>query len=76
MLAFELDEDRALGRIGAMVQYLDVGGQPAPEAAGFEAILSGMRDRAADDDALLDGMTAVLDALYASFKNAPALVPA
>lgn len=76
MLAFELDEDRALGRIGAMVQYLDVGGQPAPEAAGFEAILSGMRDRAADDDALLDGMTAVLDALYASFKSAPALVPA
>ena len=72
VLAFDLDEDRALGRLGAMVQYLDVGGAPAPEAAGFEAILSGLRDRAADDDALLDGASAVLDALYESFKS-PAL---
>ena len=52
-----------------MVQYLDVGGAPAPEAAGFEAILSGMRDRAADDDALLDGASAMLDALYESFRS-------
>jgi hypothetical protein len=69
VLAFDLDEDRALARIGAMVQHLDVGGPPAPEAAGFEAILSGLRDRAADDDALLDGASAVLDALYESFKS-------
>ena len=68
VLSFELDEDRALARLGAMVQYLDVGGAPTPEAAGFEAILSGLRDRAADDDALLDGAGAVLDALYESFK--------
>jgi len=74
VLAFDLDEDRALARIGAMVQYLDVGGAPAPEAAGFEAILSGMRDRAADDDELLDGMSAILDALHASFKSALAPV--
>ena len=59
-----------LNRIGAVVQCLDVGGAPAPEAAGFEAILSGMRDRAADDDALLDAASAVLDALYDSFKVA------
>lgn len=70
VLSFELDEDRALARLGAMVQYLDVGGAPTPEAAGFEAILSGLRDRAADDDALLDGAGAVLDALYESFKVA------
>jgi len=70
VLSFDLDEDRALNRIGAVVQCLDVGGAPAPEAAGFEAILSGMRDRAADDDALLDAASAVLDALYDSFKVA------
>jgi hypothetical protein len=70
VLSFDLDEDRALARIGAMVQYLDVGGAPTPEAAGFEAILSGLRDRAADDDALLEGASAVLDALYESFKVA------
>jgi hypothetical protein len=72
VLTFDLDEDRALGRIGAMVQYLDVGGAPSPEAAGFEAILSGLRDRAADDDALLDGATAMLDALYESFRTVAA----
>ncbi len=68
-LVFGLDEDRALARIGGMVHYLDVGGPPAPEAAGFEAILSGMRDRRADDDQLLDGMTGVLDSLYESFAS-------
>ena len=76
VLAFDLDEDRALARLGAMIQYLDVGGSPAPEAPGFEAILSGMRDRAAGDDELLDGMSVVLDALYESFKSAAAPVPA
>jgi hypothetical protein len=71
VLSFDLDEDHALGRLGAVVQYLDVGGgSPAPEAAGFEAILSGLRDRAANDDALLESASAVLDALYDSFKVA------
>ena len=70
VLTFELEEDRALGRIGAIVQYLDVGGPPVPEAAGFEAILAGMRDRAGGDDALLDGASAMLDALYQSFRGA------
>ena len=72
VLTFELDEDRALAKIGTIVQYLDVGGPPAPEAAGFEAILSGMRDRADGDDALLDGASVMLDALYESFRGAGA----
>lgn len=67
--AFGLDEDRAVAKIGAMVHYLDVGGTPVPEAAGFEAILAGMRDRTANDDQLLDGMTTVLDSLYESFAS-------
>jgi hypothetical protein len=69
VLAFGLDADRALVRLGAMVHYLDVGGTPVPEAAGFEGILAGMRDRTAGDDELLDGMTGVLDSLYASFAS-------
>jgi hypothetical protein len=69
VLAFDLDDDQAVGRIGAMIHYLDVGGPPAPEAAGFEAILSGMRDRAANDDELLERTAPVLDALYDSFKT-------
>jgi hypothetical protein len=41
MASFDLDEDRALRRIGALVHYLDVGGIPVPEATGFAAILAG-----------------------------------
>ncbi len=41
----------------------------AQEAGGFEAILSGMRDRTADDDQLREGMSAVLDSLYTSFRS-------
>lgn len=69
VVAFGLGEDRALCRIGAVVHYLDVGGAPAPEAAGFEAILSGMRDSCAGDDQLFERMTTVLNALYESFAN-------
>jgi hypothetical protein len=74
VVAFELGEDRALGRVGAMVHFLDVGGPAAPEAAGFEAILSGMRDRSADDDELLESMRGVLDALYESFASPASVV--
>jgi hypothetical protein len=75
VVAFDLGEDRGLSRIGAVVHYLDVGGATVPEAAGFEAILSGMRESCADDDQLLDRMTTVLDALYESFANPATLVP-
>jgi len=66
---FGLGSDEALMRIGGVVHYLDVGGSPVPEGAGFEAILAGMRDSCADDDELLARMTSVLDALYDSFRN-------
>jgi hypothetical protein len=69
VVAFDLGEDRGLSRIGAVVHYLDVGGATVPEAAGFEAILSGMRESCPDDDQLLERMTSVLDALYESFAN-------
>ena len=40
---------------------------PVHEAAGFEAILTGVRASWADDDQILTAMTPVLDALYAAF---------
>ncbi|MCT7328727.1 chromate resistance protein [Ralstonia mojiangensis] len=70
LISFGLDEDRALVRLGAMVHALDVGGVPAPEAAGFEAVLAGARKRLADDDALLAEVGAVLDSLYTHFGSA------
>ena len=65
--SFGLQEDAALARMGSLVHQLDVGGEPVPEASGFEAVMAGARERLDDDDALLSEMTAVLDSLYAHF---------
>lgn len=70
MASFSLDTDPALLRLGEMVHALDVGGVPVPEAVGFEAVMAGARERAADDDQLLDEMSRVLDSLYAHFASA------
>ncbi|HJV61188.1 MAG TPA: chromate resistance protein ChrB domain-containing protein, partial [Albitalea sp.] len=69
MGSFALEADLALQRLAAMVHQLDVGGDPVAEAVGFEAVLSGARERLDDDDALLAEMTAVLDSLYAHFER-------
>lgn len=71
MASFGLDEDLALRRLGAMVHQLDVGGDPVPEAVGFEAVLAGARERLADDDTLLAEIGTVLDSLYAHFGRDP-----
>ena len=69
LAAFGLGEDAGLGRLGRLVHYLDVGGEAIAEAAGFEAVLAGLRDSCADDDALLEAATPVLDALYQHFSH-------
>ena len=72
MASFGLEGDAALMRLAAIVHQLDVGGEPVPEAIGFEAVMTGARERLADDDALLGEMSNVLDSLYAHFQRAPA----
>jgi len=72
MASFALEDDPALMRLAAMVHHLDAGGEPVPEAIGFEAVMTGARERLADDDALLGEMSGVLDSLYAHFQRAPA----
>ena len=69
LASFGLDEDAALLRLGEMVHALDVGGAPVPEAIGFEAVMAGARQRASDDDQLLDEMSRVLDSIYAHFAS-------
>jgi hypothetical protein len=71
LASFGLEEDPALRRLGAMVHQLDVGGEPVPEAVGFEAVLAGARERLDDDDALLAEIGTVLDSLYAHFGRDP-----
>ena len=67
VVSFGLDDDAALLRLGEMVHALDVGGAPVPEAIGFEAVMAGARQRALNDDQLLDEMGRVLDSIYAHF---------
>jgi hypothetical protein len=69
MASFCLESDAALLRLAAIVHALDVGGDPVPEAKGFEAVMSGARERLTDDDALLAEMCTVLDSLYAHFQR-------
>jgi hypothetical protein len=71
LASFGLDHDRGLARLGAMVHVLDVGNGFVPEATGFEAILTGARQRIVDDDQLLDEIGIVLDSLYAHFSSDP-----
>jgi hypothetical protein len=69
LAAFDLNDEPGLDGLARLVHYLDVGGdEPVPEAAGFEAVLAGLRDSHATDDALLAAVTPVLDALLRRFS--------
>jgi hypothetical protein len=70
VFSFGLEGDPGLARLAAMVHALDIGGEPVPEAKGFEAVMAGARERLNDDDdALLAQMSNVLDSLYAHFAR-------
>lgn len=71
LASFGLEGDAGLARLGNMVHYLDVGGVPVAEAAGFETLLHGIRGRAPDDDAFLAGASVMLDHLYAAYAHKP-----
>ena len=75
LASFGLDGDQGLARLGNMVHYLDVGGVPAPEAAGFETILHGIRTHAKDDNAFLSEAAVVLDHLYAAYARKEPVPP-
>lgn len=69
LASFDLERDRGLAKLAALVHALDVGGPTSPEAIGFEAILSGARSRLNDDDALLTEIGTVLDSLHLHFNK-------
>src|SRR5437016_803013 len=66
---FGLDDDPALATIAAAVHFLDVGGTPAPEAKGLEAMLKGAREKARSDDALLAEAMRILDLPYSGLTG-------
>lgn len=67
--SFGLDTNPAIARIGTIVHCLDVGGVPVAEAAGIEALLTGLRAAAADDDKLLSEASRVFDGLYHAHRR-------
>lgn len=69
MASFGLEGDPGLDRLGNLVHYLDVGGVPVAEAAGFETILQGIRTGSKDDDAFLSEVSVILDHLHAAYSR-------
>ena len=69
LVAFGLTDDPGLTEVARLVHYLDVGGSAVPEAAGFEAVVAGLREASADDDTLLAATCPVLNALYHHFST-------
>jgi hypothetical protein len=69
LASFGLANDAALQRLGGLVHYLDAGGLPVAEAAGLETLIRGMRQRLADDDALLAEAGKVFDSFYLAFSG-------
>jgi hypothetical protein len=67
--SFGLEGDKALAKLGALINYLDVGGTPVADAAGFERLLRGAREAIADDDALLSETSRLFDLLYAGYQR-------
>jgi hypothetical protein len=67
--SFGLDADPAIARVATIVHYLDVGGEAVAEAAGIEAVLTGLRTAASDDDKLLNEASRVFDGLYHAYRK-------
>lgn len=68
--SFALDRDPRLARLGRLIGYLDIGGVPVADAAGFASVMAGARTRHGEDDnALLADMSIVLDSLYAAYSD-------
>ena len=68
--SFGLDRDPRLARLGRLIGYLDIGGVPVADAAGFASVMAGARARHGEDDnALLADMSTVLDCLYAAYSE-------
>jgi hypothetical protein len=67
--SFGLNNDQALLKLAATVHYLDIGGTWTAEAGGFEAMLTGLRERDLNDDAFLVEACMLVELLYVSYRQ-------
>jgi hypothetical protein len=69
LATFGLENDPALAKIGAAVHFLDVGGIPIADAKGLETVLTGIKEKARSDDALLAEAMRILDLFYSAYAQ-------
>ena len=69
MEAFALEKNSALTAIGASVHFLDVGGSPAADAKGLETVLKGVKEKARNDDAMLEEAMRIFDHFYSAYAE-------
>ena len=69
LFCFSLEENAELAWLGKLVHSLDVGGLPIAEAAGVEALLTGLCATETDDDTLLAHASKLFDYLLQSRKE-------
>lgn len=67
--SFQLPSTPGMKKLSALVHALDAGGETPPEAASFEAILTGARARLSSDDTFLAEVGTILDFLYANYDR-------
>ena len=67
--SFGLGADAGLMRVGKLVRAIDTGAITIREAAGFEAMLAGARERHPNDDDLLSAISEILDSFYVSYSS-------
>jgi hypothetical protein len=71
LYSFGLEKNSTLGKIGALVHFLDAGGEPVAEAAGVETLLQGARRRSNTDEEFFSESEKTFDLLYEAYFEAP-----
>ena len=70
MLArLDLQKDAALAKIGSIVHFLEMGGEPVPEAAGVQTLLQGAQRRAPGVEEWLAEAEKTFDLLYEAYYD-------
>ncbi len=75
MERFGLEKDSALATVASSVHFLDVGGAPVAEAKGLEAVLKGVKEKAASDDGMLAEATRIFDHFYSAYAERTTVSP-
>ena len=69
LASFDLARDPALASIADAVHFLDIGGIPVADAKGLETVLSGIRQKARNDDEMVREAARIFDLFYSAYAQ-------